>query len=1088
MNHDAERDLLLAYADGELDEARRREVELHLSLCHECRLHLEELRKTTSFLEGALGGFASGASRRIEIVQRALARAESVPVLPVDPIVSPEPSPPLIAARPARERIAKRRAWQGLVASVALAGAVGLAYVLYSRLGPVEGTYVEVLGASRFVPGTEGEVRIRTADAETGEPAPGREVALYLRTRDVDRMPLGKYRTGEDGTAVATFRVPDSISGEATLLAEAEGSIQPLECRISFEDPIRIVLATDRPIYRPGETIRLRALLSRAADGFPAETERATVEVRDGQDRLLLKEEHEATRFGLVWTELPLDPEVGPGLYHVSVASGGSKASRPVAVRRFVKPQLKVEARLEAADGKGYLLRGDGARLVVEATYYFGEPAAGARVTVRGVPGGVLSGTTDGSGRFVRELRLPADLGSYSFRDDRHAGTLEVRVADAAGNEVETSGAWSVARDEILVEAVPAGGELVRNLPEDVYVRVTDPAGNPLGGTVRLRDREIALDGGYARLQVDPTVGDLYYAMEVRTSEGRVRKIENWLPQTGPARAAGVVVKNPLVLPGEEVELAAYAAPEGPDRLDVFLVANGVLQASRTVELQDGRSAFSLPVPELLAGPALVVWALPGKGPEGQRPVWIAGRNSLSVKASLAVAEEGGLWRDVAAGDAALPGAQARYSFEVSGPGDRPVESAAISLGTIDARIFGVPDLPAPDSGFSLQPSAFSRLPVPADLSPDARRIATGILLARRMAAEEWRDEGSFVRADDREQHEQTAGMRESRLENARWTSWYIAGVILLGGGVWFLLHRRLRNSAVRSTLVVLALSIVPVAILVVACDSDMPADGEAKSSAARRASESSIPYAAREAEPPSEELDIRDPVTGDETPAPEPAARKEFPETLLWEPQIFVVQGKAELLFRVADSMTSWQTDGWAVDGIGRTAAWSASFAVRKDFFGEFEPPARLTRGDEVEFPVQVFNFTGNDIDAHVLASGDGFEFPEGSERRVAVSAGRAAVVLFRLRPALLGDPALSVRVEGGGKVDLLEKPIRVESEGRLVERADNLRVKNKATIEVAIPRSALPGSVRVSARVHQGLESQVLEGLEGLLRLPYG
>ncbi len=67
MNHDEIRDLIHAYADGELDLIRAREIEQHLSGCEECDRAIDQIRKLHVAITGNNPAFQASARVRRNI-------------------------------------------------------------------------------------------------------------------------------------------------------------------------------------------------------------------------------------------------------------------------------------------------------------------------------------------------------------------------------------------------------------------------------------------------------------------------------------------------------------------------------------------------------------------------------------------------------------------------------------------------------------------------------------------------------------------------------------------------------------------------------------------------------------------------------------------------------------------------------------------------------------------------------------------------------------------------------------------------------------------------------------------------------------
>ncbi|MFQ5856735.1 MAG: hypothetical protein ACE5LU_13965, partial [Anaerolineae bacterium] len=70
----------------------------------------------------------------------------------------------------------------------------------------------------------------------------------------------------------------------------------------------------------------------------------------------------------------------------------------------------------------------------------------------------------------------------------------------------------------------------------------------------------------------------------------------------------------------------------------------------------------------------------------------------------------------------------------------------------------------------------------------------------------------------------------------------------------------------------------------------------------------------------------------------------------------------------------------------------------------------------------------------------------------------------------------------------DAIAKDVRVVPDGKEIRRTHSDWLKDGTKGTVRIPPAAIPGTAKVIVKVYPGLLSQVVEGLDGLLRMPFG
>jgi hypothetical protein len=110
------------------------------------------------------------------------------------------------------------------------------------------------------------------------------------------------------------------------------------------------------------------------------------------------------------------------------------------------------------------------------------------------------------------------------------------------------------------------------------------------------------------------------------------------------------------------------------------------------------------------------------------------------------------------------------------------------------------------------------------------------------------------------------------------------------------------------------------------------------------------------------------------------------------------------------------------------------------------------------------------------------------GRVRSLELQPSEVTSVKFRIRAARLGMQPLTVKAFGSRKSDAVKRVVEVVPNGQKVENVASDWLKGKATQVIDIPASALPDASKLLVRIYPGMMAQVLEGVEGLIRLPGG
>jgi hypothetical protein len=225
---------------------------------------------------------------------------------------------------------------------------------------------------------------------------------------------------------------------------------------------------------------------------------------------------------------------------------------------------------------------------------------------------------------------------------------------------------------------------------------------------------------------------------------------------------------------------------------------------------------------------------------------------------------------------------------------------------------------------------------------------------------------------------------------------------------------------------------------------------------------------------------------------APIQRIREYFPETLLWQPNLITdEQGRADLAIHLADSITTWRLTASASSRGGGLGGAQIPLKVFQDFFVEPDLPVGLTQHDEVAFPVAVYNYLKESQKVKIeLQQEPWFDLvdPQGRIRELTLQPGEVTAVHFRIRARQVGFQPILVKAYGSRMSDAVKRLVEVVPYGQKVEQTISDRLRGTASHTVTIPAEAVPEASRILVRIYPGVLAQVLDGLEGMLRLPGG
>jgi uncharacterized protein YfaS (alpha-2-macroglobulin family) len=922
---------------------------------------------------------------------------------------------------------------------------------------------------------TQDEVAVFVTDAMTGEAAKNAQVVVFTSRYNNERT----YATFEGRTDSAGLaRIPIKGTGRVDeLLAWAAAGNHLTFSRgwasgygsDEQRDWLAYVL-TDRPLYKPGETVGAKLFLRSRANGpsTPVAERAVRVRVYDAQSREVLNKELTTSAFGTAAFQLPLGKDATLGQWFIRVESAGGQhmslrqPNNVFRVEEFKPPEflVSVEPTADPAPGKPVKVR-------VTASRYSGGPVANASgraiVTEKGYvhqwsrweddvavsdyayygydddeyPSRyhrswqptyrqtTLTFKTGPDGSAELELPKPEDAGDRSYE-------VQVFVTDASRREVTGSGTVNVSSTPVFVDVrsnrfLYKPGEQIK-----LKLRAEDANGRPQSPEVEVRlvrlessgsqsvilKRSAKLANGRGEAVLDgDAVGPV--RIEVRKpgapdSEPVYASTDLWLTSD---------VK-PLTPPGSNFELLTDRAP---------LAVGGTVRALVVTPTAGGHALLTIEGHELHAAQSV---ALNGRARFVELPLAAA----MTPNAWLKVArfEQGNFLErqaqvKVAGSDNAL-GVDVSHTAEVVEPGAPQKARVSVKgakgeveimVSSVDEALFAI----QPDRGDLL--SFFGR-------RPQQLWVRTSYTQNQRA-----------FRPIQRQQQEKPA---EPGPE----------------------LDRPAKTPAPATTAAPAAPS---------------PAD-DAKDSAglALRSEERESSKKSKSAEM-SELAPVEQKPSGPGGSGAEPPVkvRSNFSSSAGWFPQVRMDKS-TELALQVPDSLTRFRTLVVAMTTSEQMGQGKASFRTEKPLMVRLQAPRFFTERDEVTLSGLVSSRMDRPASVRVSFTAPGFEPLGATERTVEVPAGGDVRVDARYRVVKPGDVKIQVVARGGGSADAMELTLPVLVHGSAQRAAFAGRLADSVELKMNLPAQRNADATRFELIVSPTLVSVMMDALPYLAQYPYG
>ncbi len=346
-------------------------------------------------------------------------------------------------------------------------------YILNMVAGHLNDQLILVLTRhTLMVKEAEGQLVVWDSDIN-GRPLPGSEVGIYAR----DGTRVAEGSTDEQGVYRATIardpeplivvsRRGDDVTANGLSSEWQTGGWWGWWWNAPVAQQYAVYIDTDRPIYRPGQSVLFKAILRQdddAALSLPPSGTPVTVRIRDARNNVVQTLSLSTNDWGSVNGQFDLAEGAMLGDYTVEIVMGDPRFSQETHRQTFqVQDYRKPDYQVTVTTNATHYVAGDTITVRADSRYFFGEPVAGAKLTVRlfrgqesywwdqsegkytwyGGDAPYTTATADANGLFT--LTLPAKMDAFSSDTDwwwmgsslrRSTQAVEV-TADDGSNQV----------------------------------------------------------------------------------------------------------------------------------------------------------------------------------------------------------------------------------------------------------------------------------------------------------------------------------------------------------------------------------------------------------------------------------------------------------------------------------------------------------------------------------------------------------------------------------------------------------------------------------------------------------------------------
>jgi len=1004
---------------------------------------------------------------------------------------------------------------------------------------------LRVEGPATLRPGRDAYYRVRVQDTLDNTPVEGQDVTFEVVQNDAV-VQTQDATTEATGDAEVQMHVDAAGDYKVRAHMASHGTKAKLEDNVKADAGMgKLLLTSDKPIYQPGQLINLRALSLGRDGNKPVQAAPATFEVEDGKGNKIFKKVVKTDKFGVAFSQFQLGSILNEGTFKLRVISSDVTSEKTVNVSHYALPKFDVGVKTEEPwYAPGSTINGS-----VDSKYFFGKPVTGS-VTVEGYSIDVgttlfqkTMGTLSADGHYDFSLALPAVLPGLPLQQGSAAIELRVTVSDSAGQKVEKSTLVTVSAQGANVALVPESGTLVPNIENELLLFASDPLGTPLANAaVQIKAPDdtslTAMTDAYGQATlswtppVEKTPQGTFDAVVTLDGGKTVASTFDFTTQAGAEHLILRTDKSVYQL-GDTVKVN-ITSTEQAGTVYVDWLNDGQTVDMRTLTAVDGNATFTTTIDPSLAGSNRIeAYLVDDDGQIVRTGRTIFARNDASLNVAVTADK-----------DVYAPGAPAKLTLSVTDESGAPAV-AALGLQIVDQAVFALVDAKPGllQTYFEIEDQLakpeYEIHPPDADFSS---------LLFHDTAQKS----KAASRAAQQKTSAALAAMKNTSLTGIQHGT--LEGALMAARAdlqpAYDLLQKQLNDSVVaagaQAVSALQAQGCQPYACAsgdfqaklgtelskaigiydfwgnlyrVTTNYSQMLLTSAGPDERFATSDDSVLSYPLTElsdylgiavpglAEGPAAGDNNGFPMTAaggttastggatsagpDGSGATGPRVRSDFPETLYVNPSVITdANGQATVDVDMADSITEWRVSALANSADGRLGGSDSGIKVFQDFFVDVSFPANLTRGDEVTFPIAVYNYLDTPQTVSLeLNPGAWYTALGPTTTSVQLAPGQVTGVSFPVKVNSVGLQTLTVVANGTQKSDRVARTVRVVADGKAFPDAFSGSLDSpSAQYPVTFPANDVPGSEQLYVDIFPAFLAQAVQGMDSILKEPTG
>lgn len=853
------------------------------------------------------------------------------------------------------------------------------------------------------------------------------EVSLF---KD-DRLVTSARQT-VNGAGTVTINIPQNLP-EGKYEVQVKGNGFSDKAQVSLEKSYLVFVETDKPIYKPGQTIEMR-VLTLDPDLKPM-SENAAVEVLDSKGIKIFRVELATDEYGMAELKLPISNEPNLGVWKINVITQKSRHQLDVRVEQYVLPKYEITVDLP----REWFLVNEPVKGTIKAEYSFGKPVTGdlnieaLKYVGQWQSYSTVTKSINGSADF----ELPAVGYVAGTPAGAGQGNIQLNVTveeKSTGYMEKTSRLLTVAQSPVNLQLVPEGNAFKPGLPFSILIVTETPDNKPVDAkidttvtysnskfeTTRTDKKTVQTVKGKAVLDIVPPADAIALSIDAFELSP--------VSSTQPARASKVL-QSSYSPSGNFIHLEQTS--EGTPNVGQKITFK-INSTSRAVNfyyevIARGKVVFSA----YTRNREISLSTTPAMAPAAKLLVYQVLPNSEMAADYLPFNVE--------------PAYPQSVTAEFSKAEARPAEEILLNIATQGQAKVGVAVVDK--SVFILAENRMNLRQVFDELErlymePQAEihEVSFYPVTTTVGAADVFKNAGVVVMTNN-----QVPAGKEHKVEGG---GNFLDKIVRFFGG------KGMPDIAMEGAM-------PPGAVPVMNMAPQAPAGP------------------AGPAGPSGQLAEVQ-------------RIRQFFPETWLWFDEITPASGRITKKLTVPDSITTWMLRAVAISKDKGLGVAEDSLVVFQPFFLTIDLPYSAIRGEEFPVKVAVYNYLNAKQSVQLdIEKAGWFDLLDQSSKTIEIGPNDIGGVQFVIRPTKIGVAnEIKISARSPQAADAAIKTIIIEPEGVARELVNNLALEAgmNRMIDTAIPDVVVADSGRAYVALTSSFLTQTIEGLDALLQMPFG